>query len=66
MSQTTLYDNANIISNIISVAAAVHKNVAGNEFAALSSPSDPAAVNYLLAAKLQARMAAMIANGVNK
>lgn len=66
MSQTSLYDNANIVANIISVAAAVHLNVAGNEFAALTTPSDNSAVTYLLAAKLQARMAAMIANGANK
>ncbi|QZA70947.1 hypothetical protein AH06_174 [Erwinia phage AH06] len=66
MSQTTLYDNANVVANIISVAAAVHEAVAGNEIAALSSPNDPGAVSYLIAAKLRSRMAAMIANGANQ
>ncbi|ANJ64978.1 hypothetical protein SPECIALG_168 [Erwinia phage vB_EamM_Special G] len=66
MSQVSLYDNANVVANIISVTTAVHEAVAGNEIAALSSPKDPGALSFLIAAKLQARMASMIANGANK
>lgn len=57
---TTLYDNANVLANVVSVTAAAMQEISGNEVADLSSLQDQNALPNLIAAKLQSIVAPLL------
>jgi len=59
-----MYTNTSTLANIVSIVAAVHQNIAGNELASLDSLSNTEALTALIAAKLQQRMAPVLARGL--
>jgi|APAga8741243907_1050103.scaffolds.fasta_scaffold00068_83 hypothetical protein len=50
---TKLYENANVLANIVATTGAVMEAISGNEIADLSVVNDPDALPNLVAAKLQ-------------
>lgn len=57
---TNLYDNANVLANIVSTTAAVMETISGNEIADLSVLNDSSALPNLVAAKLQNILAPLL------
>lgn len=59
---TKLYDNANVMANVVSTTTAVMEAISGNEIADLSAVNDPNALPNLVAAKLQIIVAPLLVN----
>lgn len=59
---TKLYDNANVMANVVSTTTAVMEAISGNEIADLSAVNDPNALPNLVAAKLQIVVAPLLVN----
>jgi len=57
---SNLYDNANVMANVVSTVSAVMAQVSGNEIADLSSLGDPSVLPNLIAAKLQNTVAPLL------
>lgn len=58
-----MYSNTLIVANTVSIVSAVLQSVSGGKLASLDNASDPQALSDLIALKVQARLAAVIAGG---
>ncbi|QXO10133.1 hypothetical protein pEaSNUABM37_00172 [Erwinia phage pEa_SNUABM_37] len=60
---TNLYDNANVLANVVSTTAAVMEAISGNDIADLSDVKDQNVIANLAAAKLQNILTPLLISG---